>query len=155
MDGRSIILSSYKITSPTWFPTVVPITGTIATTDVKVTGIGTQFITDGVSAGDWLIDTNGNVARQIFSVVSQTELELSAAFPANLPGATVVRVRDKAIKYLNVVFLNAGGSIKGAHQSSGAEWPALIPWTSQPFDDFIEPILVTPGGSGACVIMGQ
>jgi len=154
MSGQSVRIKTYRVTTPTWFPASIAVTGTISTVGVRVTGIGTLFLTE-LSVGDWLVNTNGNEGRKIMEIYSDTDLMVEVAFTGDpLPGATVVRIKDKSLKYLKVVFTTNDGNMKGITQASNAAWPFGIPWKTPSYDDFIEPQLVTPGGGGASVIEG-
>lgn len=154
MSEQSQILNTYRITEPTWFPAEEAITGTVSTQSTLVTSIGGNFRTDGVSENDWLVNKDGNVARKILRIYSETQLEIESAFPADLPGATVVLVRDKAMRYLRVIFTVNEGYIRSAAQSTNSLWPYAESWASPETGDFLTPQLVTPGSGGASVIMG-
>lgn len=153
MSGQSVRLKSFSISSPTWFPATMAVAGTSTSTDVLINGTGTSYRSQ-VSPGDWLVNTSNNEVHKVAQVISDTQLELDVAFTTPLAGATVVKIKDKAIKYLKVVFINSG-TVAGVTQAAGAAWPASIPWETPSYDDFIEPILVTPGAGGAGVIQGE
>lgn len=154
MSGQSVRLKSFSISSPTWFPATIAVAGTSTSTDVLINGTNTTYKSQ-VSPGDWLVNTANNEAHKVAQIISDTQLELDVAFTTPLAGATVAKIKDKAIKYLKVVFLTNSGTIAGVTQTSGATWPASIPWETPSFDDFVEPILVTPGAGGAGVIQGE
>lgn len=67
-------------------PTVAG-TGTISTSGVAVTGVGTVFTTE-LNARYWI--TVGGVSRQIIKMASDTSATLGVAFPSNLAGVSFV-----------------------------------------------------------------
>jgi hypothetical protein len=167
MSGQSQIVNTYAVPAgtSTWFPAEEAVSGTVSTQSTLVTSIGGNFRTDAISEGDWLVNKDGNDARRILRVDSSTQLEISSAFNGgDLAGATVVVVREKAMRFLRVLFLSTQGNVRSAEQNqtsfvspgttSGAPWPALVPWEGPKDEDFLTPQLVTPGLGGASVIMG-
>lgn len=155
MSGQSIRLKTFSISSPTWFPATQSVSGIVSSSDVLITGTSTTF-TSQISAGDWLVNISTNEAHKVMNVISDTQLELESAFTAPLSGSTVAKIKDKTVKYLYAVFITASGTIRGVTQSSSSAWPVNIPWPSPSYDDFMEPILITPGGGGTVsVIQGE
>lgn len=153
MSGQSVRLKTFSISSPTWYPSTQSVSGTSSSTNVLVTGLGTKYLSE-ISEGDWFINAS-NEAHKVFRIASDTQLELYDAFTIDLAGATVQKIKDKAIKYLKAVFITNSGTVTGVTQTTGGTWPASIPWESPSYDDFIEPILITPGGGGASIIQGE
>lgn len=155
MSEQSMILNTYRVTEPTWFPFQEAVTGTVSTAGVQVTSIGGDFLTDRITQGDWLVNTNGNEARKVTDVYSATKLEIESPFTGDpIAGTTVVIVKDKAIRYLKVIFTGNDGQIRSANQATNAVWPVNQPWDNKDSDDFINPQLITPGSGGASVIFG-
>lgn len=159
MSSGSVRVKSFNISTPTWYPNTIAILGTVSTQNVLVTGIGTSFITNNqISAGDWLVNIATNEARIVKQIDSDTILEIESPFSGDpLTGITVSRIKDKSIKSLKIAFITNTGTVRGAAQALGTDaiWPVAIPWESPHFDNFLEPIFVTPGAGGATIIQGE
>lgn len=152
MTNQSASVKSYSITgaTATWFPENTDMTGTISTTNTRVTGDGTLFRSE-MNRGDFLVDSN-NVARRVLDILSDTDMILEAVFSSDLSGATCTRVRNQVLRRLEVNFITDAGNIRSADQDTDAAWPAGVPYdTSETLDTYLTPILVTPGSGGARV----
>lgn len=86
------ISQAVTITTKTTLPAPVTLTGTISSSGVRVTGVGTKFLTEIAAAGQislkvqYLWDSTNCELRGIATVVSDTVLTLQVAFTNSLSG---------------------------------------------------------------------
>jgi hypothetical protein len=74
----------------TFAATVNSVTGTISSNGTTVTGVGTLFTTEFIGRTWFRVGTD---YRQVMKVISDLEMVIDAAFPANLAAAVAQRVR--------------------------------------------------------------
>lgn len=90
------------------------LTGTIAATGTEVIGSGTSWLTGAAAErlyqGDFIKSTTQNVFREVDEVVSDTELVLNEAFPANFSGHNHKRLQFFAER-IDQIELAANGEI--------------------------------------------
>jgi hypothetical protein len=80
-----------EFAAPQTFVSVInSVTGTISSNGTTVTGVGTLFTTEFVGRTWFRVGTD---YRQVMKVISDTEMVIDEAFPANLAAAVAQRVR--------------------------------------------------------------
>ncbi len=155
MTNQSASINSHTLANAAaarWFPAATVMTGTISTTNTRVTGTGTLFRSE-MNMGDYLVNSS-NIARKVLNIISDTDMILSSAFPVDLSGATCTRARNQVLRRLEVEFITNAGTIRNADQDTAGDWPAGGDNydTSETLDTYLVPIFVTPGAGGARVI---
>jgi hypothetical protein len=161
-DHQQGIRSSVNISAATWFPNpTAALSGTISTTLGGVTssliiGTGTKFLTE-LCPGDWILVPGSNEIQQIFSIDDNTSLHLFKAFQGTVTtptASTYQRVKNEALKELEVIFITTAGTVRGSSQALGtdATYPAGLNMPPLKYSGRLDPQLVTPGGGGTAFV---
>lgn len=119
--------------------------GTLDSVDVKVTGTGTAFKSDGrIREGDWIYDPAQAELRKIKRIIDDENLVLEDAFTSDLSGVAfrlTYQSRAKEISVTNVGLANAtidGGVFEAGISKSITKGSTTL--TSQ--NSFVDPIVV-------------
>lgn len=93
-QAKPASLTAESLTGKKCYPAAVTMTGTISTSSVTVTGVGTLFLSEIANSANptelkvrYIYDGANSEVREIDKVVSDTVLILKSAFTATLSGA--------------------------------------------------------------------
>ncbi len=107
-------------------PLSVDVTGTISTTGLYITGVGTKFMTNSeLKRGFWVTDLTNNEIRKVDSVLDDTTATLENAFTTDIVAGTtpnVIFATSLNIKKLSVAInpVLTNGAVDGTPLVAGS-----------------------------------
>lgn len=123
-------------------PQSISLTGTVTTSGVYVTGIGTAFLTE-LHNYDWLLDaTTNKELRKVISVQDDTHCIIDSKFTADITIAQALRrVIKPAAKEINInIPTGATGNINGQAVTA----PEVVPFTGE--NKYLDPLVLEVTG---------